>query len=94
MAVLAFAATSATSATKVTVGNNFFKPKTVTIKKGGSVKWVWAGGIPHNVKGPGFKSKTTATKGFTYTHRFTKKGTYNVLCQVHPSQMKMKVKVT
>ena len=48
---------------------------------------------PHNVKGPGFVSKTTSKKGTTYSHRFGKRGTFKIICQVHPTSMKTIVKV-
>jgi plastocyanin len=66
---------------------------TVKIATGDSVKWVWSDGAPHNVSGPGFKSKTIAKQGFTYTHKFAKKGTFKIICQVHPTTMKTTVKV-
>jgi plastocyanin len=66
---------------------------TVKIAKGDSVKWVWSDGQPHNVQGPGFKSKTIAKKGFTYSHKFAKKGSFKIICQVHPTTMKTTVKV-
>jgi plastocyanin len=84
-AVSAFAATGVTW--KVGVS------KTVKIKKGGTVKWVWSDGAPHDVKGPGFKSRVVAKKGTTYSHRFGKKGTFKIFCEVHPSTMKTTVKV-
>ena len=68
--------------------------KTVSIKKGASVKWVWSDGQTHNVKGPGFTSKLSSKKGFTFTHKFGKKGTFTIICQVHPKTMKTVVKVS
>src|SRR3954453_18277775 len=56
-------------------------PSTLTIKKGSTVKWKGSGKFPHNVTGPGFRS-ATKTK-LTYSHRFTKAGTYRVVCLVH-----------
>jgi plastocyanin len=66
---------------------------TVTIKKGGSVKWVFAGDAPHNVSGPGFTSKTSSKKGFSFSRVFNKKGTFKIICKVHPTTMKTTVKV-
>jgi plastocyanin len=66
---------------------------TVKIAKGGSVKWVWSDGAPHNVTGPGFKSKTISKQGATYSHTFKTKGTFKIICQVHPTTMKTVVKV-
>ena len=56
----AIAATTAFAATNVTwkVGTN----KTVHIRKGGTVKWIWGDRQPHNVKGPGFKSALKTKK--------------------------------
>jgi len=85
VAATAFAATN----TPWKVGIN----KTVKIRKGGTVKWVWADGAPHDVKGPGFTSKVMSGKGKTYSHRFGKRGTFKIVCQIHPGAMKTIVKV-
>lgn len=70
-----------------------FTPSALTIKKGDTVKWSWSGNTPHNVTGPSFNS-TTATKE-TYKHRFTKKGTFRVICTIHATKgQKMRIKVT
>jgi plastocyanin len=96
LAVLALAgaliAAQAFAATNVTwkVGTN----KTVKIKKGSTVKWIWGDGQPHNVKGSGFKSKVLTGKGKSYSHKFGSKGTFKITCQVHPTTMKAFVKVS
>jgi plastocyanin len=79
---------------KVGVKGLTFSPKTASIKKGGTVKWSWkTGGVPHNVVGKGFKSKTAATVSFS--KRFTKKGTYRYVCTIHKAQgMRGTVKVS
>jgi plastocyanin len=86
---VAFGATKKVGAKGLT-----FTPKTVTIKKGSTVRWHWkTGGVPHNVVGKGFKSKTAAT--VTFSKKFSKKGTYKYVCTVHKAQgMKGTVKVT
>jgi plastocyanin len=84
-AVSAFAATSVSWKEHVST--------TVKIGKGGTVKWVWKDGSPHNVKGPGFRSKTVSKRGTTYSHRFTARGTFKIICEVHPKTMKTVVKV-
>jgi plastocyanin len=86
LAATAFAATNVSWK----VGTN----KTVKIKKGGTVKWIWADGAPHNVKGHGFKSKVMTGKGKSYSHRFGSKGTFKIICQIHPTTMKTVVKVS
>jgi plastocyanin len=88
--VLAVSAFAATSSTSWKVPTN----KTVKIRKGGTVKWVWGDGQPHNVKGPGFKSKVLTGKGKSYSHRFGSKGTFKIICQIHPTSMKTTVKVS
>jgi plastocyanin len=90
--VAALVATQAFAATAVTwkVGTN----KTVKIRKGGTVKWVWGDGQPHNVKGTGFKSKVLTGKGKSYSHTFRTKGTFRIICQIHPTTMKAVVKVS
>ena len=87
----AVVAASAFAATGVTwkVGTN----KTVKIRKGGTVKWVWGDSAPHNVKGPGFKSSVKTGKGKSYSHTFRARGTFKVICQIHPTTMKTVVKV-
>lgn len=89
-ALIATQAFAATTSTTWKVGVN----KTVKIRKGGTVKWVWGDGSPHNVKGPGFKSKVLTGKGKTYSHRFGSKGTFKIICQIHPTTMKTVVKVS
>jgi plastocyanin len=92
-------AVPATAATPVVlVKDNFFKPKAVTIKKGGSVTWRWKGTNTHNVaiKKPGtnkvVKRSAYKTSG-KYTTKFRHTGTWKVLCEVHPKNMRMKVVV-
>ena len=89
--VAALAATTAYAATNVSwkIGS----VKTVKIKKGATVKWIWSDTAPHNVKGPGFASKVVSGKGKAYSHRFGKRGTFKIYCQIHPSSMKTKVVV-
>jgi plastocyanin len=61
-----------------------FHPGTVSIRRGESVTWLWRdGGILHNVVGHGFQSRTQ-TRG-SFTVRFTRSGTFNYRCTVHPN---------
>ena len=84
----------------VKVRDDFFKPKKVTIKKGGKVTWKWRGSSnPHNVaiKKPGADkvSKRSAVKTGKgkYSYTFKRTGTWRVLCEIHPRNMKMRVVV-
>jgi plastocyanin len=91
-AVPAVSALASTPTKKITVGDNFFKPKTVTINRGTRVTWVWHSfGIRHNVtvkSGPSkFHSRQLQSSG-SYSHLFNTKGTYHLICTLHPTQMK------
>jgi plastocyanin len=87
----------AASSKTVSVGDNFFKAKTLTVKKGTKVTWKWTGANMHNVtvlKGPAkFASKTQTTGSFAETLK--KPGTYQIVCTIHAALgMKMTIKVT
>jgi len=90
-------AVSALAATKtVSVKDDVFAPKSITVKKGTTIKWVWRGDEPHNVKvtsGPAKFHSVTQTKG-SYSKKLTKKGTYKLVCTIHAPGMSMKIKVT
>src|SRR3954453_23273457 len=97
-ALAAVLATSVAAAATRSVGGQdkgnkwHFTPSTVTIKKGSTVRWRWSGKIPHNVTGKGFHSKTAAK--VTFSHKFTKAGTYRVVCTIHQSfGQKMTIRV-
>jgi plastocyanin len=84
LVVLAPAAVAKT--TKVSVDDNFFKPKKVKVAVGDKVVWKWDGFVAHNVtveKGPvKFKSKTQSDGTFTRVIR--KPGVYRIVCTIHP----------
>lgn len=67
-----------------------FRPKTVTVAKGSTVKWVNDDSVNHDVTkvgGPGreFKSGTgDLARGDTYQQRFATAGTVQYVCTVHP----------
>ena len=92
VAALLVAAASAFAATK-TVSWKVGSSSTVKIRHGQTVKWVWTDGQPHNLKGPGGVSRVVTKKGFSFTRKFTRRGTYKYICQVH-SSMKTTVKVS
>jgi plastocyanin len=85
----------AASTKTVSVKDDFFSPKTLTISKGTKVKWVWKGTERHNVavaNGPSTFRAGTRKKG-TFTHTFSKKGKYFIVCTIHAPDMHMTVKV-
>jgi plastocyanin len=108
--VLAIGAANATAgddapvhkaATKtITLGDNFFKPKAITVKKGTTLKFNWgvdnAGTeVEHNVTGvSGNKfpsTPDTAKPDKPFKKRFTKNSL--VVCTIHSTTMKLKVKI-
>jgi plastocyanin len=77
--------------TEVSMKNLKFNPPAIQVPVGTTVTWKFDdGSIPHNVKGDGYSSKTTATG--TFTHRFDKAGTFEYRCDLH-ADMKGRVVV-
>ncbi len=87
--------------------NFFFAPHRLTIARGDRVRWRWCPNTQgcsteHNVVGSlkgriAFKHprNASATRGIlagTYTHTFTKAGTYVVVCTIHGFAMTVKVR--
>jgi plastocyanin len=99
-AIAAAAAVPALAGTKdVKIGDNYFVSRsndaTVTISRGSSLKFLWRGSAPHNVKklrGPGASFNSPVKVGGSWTHKFTRGGTYRLVCTIH-SGMKLTVKV-
>jgi plastocyanin len=87
----------------VKVADDFFSPVDVKVKQNTKVKFKWdpANGNQHNVtlaKGPaGVKKKDftsgTGAIGIKFNPVFEKRGTYDLLCTLHATVMKMKVTV-
>jgi plastocyanin len=76
---------------EVKIDNFSFGPPTLTVAAGTTVTWINNDDVPHTVVSDDklFKSKALDTDDkFSYT--FTKPGTYNYFCSVHP---KMTAKV-
>jgi plastocyanin len=112
MTAVAFLGATASSArqqtpktAKVTVNDFFFGPNSVTIKKGGTVKWIWSSlnSNPHDVhlkSGPkglkqkaSYSTKTTAVTEAKFQKMFPTAGTYKFICTIHPTEMKLTVVV-
>ena len=75
-----------------------FNPTSVTISKGGTVKWTNEDSVGHDVtkkSGPGPKFSSGASggmqKGDTFQQKFDTPGTINYVCTVHPN---MKATIT
>jgi plastocyanin len=91
VAAIAATALPAAAGTKtILLKDDVFSPKSLTVRKGASLKLKWAGHHPHNLVGGGVRT-ATKTHGST-TVKFKKKGSFTLVCQIH-SGMKMKLKV-
>lgn len=89
----------------VTVGDNFFAPDEVKIKKNDKVKWVWSAsntqthdvyltsGRPKGVKASDFRSGS-ASANYAFKRKFEVLGSYDFVCTYHRSVMRLSVKVT
>ncbi len=86
-AVSAVYAGAATRTQSVTVGDNYFRPTTLSVRAGTKVQWKWVGVLLHNVtvrSGPvKFHSRPQVRGSFSYA--FTKRGSYALVCTIHPS---------
>jgi plastocyanin len=97
-ALAAFFAVSATASPRtknVKVADSYFSPKRITIRKGTKITWKWDGFLQHNVtvfKGPAkFRSRIMVRGSFS--HLFTKRGTYFLRCTLHPASMRETITV-
>jgi len=74
------------SQVQVKIDNFTFAPATVTVAAGATVQWVNRDDIPHTIVSDDkttFKSKALDTDD-SYSYTFTKAGTYNYFCSIHP----------
>jgi plastocyanin len=86
----------------ITLGDNYFTPQTVKVKRGTRVTWRWPGfdqaGDVHDVelvKGPkGVKKfhSEAASTDYTFKRKLKVPGTYRLACSLH-HEMRMTVKV-
>ena len=86
---------------KVSVGDDFFNPTKLTIKKKNAINFVWnkSNYDSHNVtliKGPkGVKhskfTSITGTIGIHFNRQFLTPGTYHFICTIHPGTMNLTV---
>jgi plastocyanin len=86
----------------VRIGDNYFTPQTLRVRKGTTITWKWPGadtaGDVHDVKlrsGPtGVKKfhSPPASSDYRYKRRLMVPGTYRIVCTLHEN-MKMKIVV-
>ncbi|MEU5263920.1 cupredoxin family copper-binding protein [Amycolatopsis sp. NPDC021455] len=91
------AAPAATPTTKSVDAMGYkFSPASLTISVGDTVTWTNHDTAPHNVvvtDGPEKFTSPTLQTGQTFSHTFTKAGTYSYYCAIHPD-MKATITVT
>ena len=79
------------------VADNFFRPQKITAHVGETVTWRFAGNRPHSVtvaNGPrGFSSIYWGRTSGTYSVTPKAKGTYRLVCLVHPTTMAQTLQV-
>jgi len=68
---------------KVTITNNNFEPKTVTIKAGSEVIWENKEGTHTITADDGSWTSAALTAGKTYSYKFDKPGKYPYYCSFH-----------
>ena len=88
-AVPAFAATRT-----VQVDDNVFRPSSMSVNRGDTVRFRFVGDADHNVRrtaGPSFRAISNRDSG-TVSRRLTRKGTLRLVCTVHPG-MDMRIRV-
>lgn len=72
-----------------------FAPKTITVRRGTTVRFVWRGKVFHDVtvvSGP-TRFASDAKRSGSYSRRLTRKGTYRLECSLHSMLMRMTIKV-
>lgn len=78
--------TSSGAAATIHVGNFYYNPKTVTVKVGETVEWIWDGGTHTVTSGSSctsdkkWDSGVHSTAKYKFTHKFTEAGTFPFFC--------------
>ena len=95
-ALVVIARPSSAAQINVMIENYQYSPSALSVHVGDSVTWTNMDQAPHTVttsSGPEKISSPTLQKGESFTFTFTKAGTYQYYCAVHP-EMKASVTVT
>jgi len=93
-ATAALAPTASAATRTVRVDDDVFRPGSLSIRVGDTVRWRWVGDNPHNVtvtRGrQKFKSGTKSSG--TFSRRIRRGGRYRIVCTIHPG-MDMRLRV-
>jgi plastocyanin len=69
---------------EVSIQDFAFKPRSVKISVGDTVKWTNLDSASHTIAGTDFISEVLSKDGI-FSHTFSKAGIYNYRCSIHPS---------
>jgi plastocyanin len=76
---------AAAEGTDVTIDNFSFSPTPLTVKTGTTITWTNRDDIPHSIVCPELKMKShPLDTNDAFSYRFSKPGTYNYICGLHP----------
>ncbi|MGH2906721.1 MAG: cupredoxin domain-containing protein [Solirubrobacterales bacterium] len=94
---LTFASVALATTKSVSVRDNSYSKSSITIHKNDTISFKWKNtGNKHTVttsSGPSSFSSKLKRGNYSYSHKFTKSGTYSLFCKRHPDTMKLKVTV-
>jgi plastocyanin len=78
----------------VRVDDNLFRPDSMSVNRGDTVRFRFVGDAMHNVRktsGPSFRNISNRKSG-TISRRLTRRGTLRLVCTIHPG-MDMRIRV-
>lgn len=79
------------------IGDNRFGNERISVRRGTIFTWRFLGTRAHDVTvvgGPeGFASPPTQPSGSTFTRKLTRRGSYRIICTLHPAQMVQQLNV-
>jgi plastocyanin len=78
----------------VRVDDNLFRPDSMSVNRGDTVRFRFVGDAMHNVRktsGPSFRNISNRDSG-TISRRLTRRGTLRLVCTIHPG-MDMRIRV-
>jgi plastocyanin len=94
VAVIAAAVPAYAATRTVRVDDNVFRPDSLSVNRGDTVRFRWVGDAIHNVRrtsGPSFRNISNRRSG-TVSRRLTRRGTLRLVCTIHPG-MDMRIRV-
>ena len=101
LAVAAPAVAGSTPSRSIAVGDNFFSRERLTVDRNTRLvfRWQAENNVPHDValdsapRGVTKWHSPVRTTDYTYRRTLRKAGTYKIICTLHPTQMRLTVRV-